>query len=354
MCNNGNLLKERFARTFTSSKRCKIRAILYNFYKELFNNIGLRGNFTMDTRQLRYVQEIAKCKSITKAADKLYISQSGLNQQLLRIEKELGVTLFDRDTHSLNITEAGEVIVEYAEQAIQREKHLLTVLDDIKDSSRGEIKINLAMEQGANMFCSIYPEFQNKFPNIVLKLEDHTVSEQYELLLKNNLDIGMAMITQRDIHQLEYIHLTNERFLLGVPATHKLATLYHPTIDGDYPIIDLSLCKNEKFALMFNGSTFRQVVDPCFEDAGFEPNIIFDSRTNHISALMVQNGICLTFLPETQAKLYNDIRWFKIESNPSWECCILYNKENPPKKAGRFFIDLAVKYYESDKFSLSV
>ena len=57
----------------------------------------------MDTRQLNYILTIAECGSISKAANKLFISQSGLNQQLQRIEKELGISLFERDTHHLAI-----------------------------------------------------------------------------------------------------------------------------------------------------------------------------------------------------------------------------------------------------------
>lgn len=52
----------------------------------------------MDTRQLNYILTIAECGSISRAANKLFISQSGLNQQLQRIEKELGISLFKRDT----------------------------------------------------------------------------------------------------------------------------------------------------------------------------------------------------------------------------------------------------------------
>mgnify|MGYP000181704259 CR=1 FL=1 len=68
---------------------------------------------------------------------------------------------------------------------------------------------------------------------------------------------------------------------------------------------------------MFAGSTFRQVIDPCFEQAGFTPKIMFEARTNHVIALMVSRGICLTILPESQAKLYPHLCWFRLEDNPT-------------------------------------
>ena len=76
----------------------------------------------MDTRQLKYILAIAECGSISKAADKLFISQSGLNQQLIRIDKEMGIPLFERDTHHLATTEAGAIFLRYAQETLNREK----------------------------------------------------------------------------------------------------------------------------------------------------------------------------------------------------------------------------------------
>lgn len=302
----------------------------------------------MDIKKLQYIITISECKSISKAAEKLYISQSGLNQQLNKIEKELGTVLFERTTHSLKITEAGRIMVRYAEESINHEKRVRMMLKDLTDGLSGEIRVNLAMEQGAQLLCRIYPEFHRKYPGIVLRLMDSKVQEQYDLLLKDQLDIGMVMICERTQPEIEYIHLTYERLLLGVPINHPFAAQYSLTEEGDYPSIDLALCREEEFSLMFSGSTFRQAVAPAFVEAGFEPKILFEARGNHILALMVQSGLCLTILPESQARLYQNICWFKIHSNPYWESCMIYHKENPPRKAGRYFIELAVESYKKD------
>ena len=106
----------------------------------------------MDIRQLRYIVEIAEKGSVSKASDALYISQSELNQQLVRIEKELGAQIFERTTHSLKVTEAGEAVLEYAREAIKKEEQMRAFVSDIVDGTVGEISINLAMEQGIEMF----------------------------------------------------------------------------------------------------------------------------------------------------------------------------------------------------------
>lgn len=295
----------------------------------------------MDIRQLKYLVEIAEKGSVSKASESLYISQSGLNQQLVRIEKELGAQVFERTTHSLTITEAGEAVLAYAREAIKKEEQMRAVVSDIIDGTTGEISINLAMEQGIEMFCAVFPEFHKAYPNISLKLEDHIVRDQYDLLMKGKLDIGMVMVSSHPEKELKYIHLADERFLLGIPKDHVLAQNYVLDESGDYPLMDLKLCMNEPFSLMFAGSTMREVIDPCFERAGYEPHILFESRTNHIVALMVENGICLTILPESQARRYSSIKWFRLQDNPSWESCLIYHRDNPPRKAGSYFIQLA-------------
>ena len=197
------------------------------------------------------------------------------------------------------------------------------------------------MEQGIELFCAVFPEFHEVFPKITLKLEDHIVKDQYDFLEKGKLDIGMVMVSDHPMKQLEYVHLADERFLLGIPKSHRLAADYHPDENGDYPLMELSRCKDEPFSLMFSGSTMREVIDPVFERAGFTPQILFESRTNHIVALMVENGICLTILPESQIQRYHSIRWFRLADNPSWESCLIYHHDNPPRKAGRYLIELA-------------
>ncbi len=302
----------------------------------------------MDTRQLKYILEIDRHKNISKAAEQLFISQSGLNQQLNRIEKELGIRLFERDTHHLEITEAGEIFVRYAREAINRENRMYTMLQDSLEGSIGEIHINLAMELGIDMLAGIFEPFHQKYPLVELKIEDHTVAEQYRLLEEQKLDVGMVMVTRHDHAELEYVHLTTERFLLAVNRHHRLASFYQETEDGDFPVMDLVLCKDEPFALMFASSTYRQVVDPLFENAGYKPNIMFEARSNHVSAHMALKGICLTMLPESQIKLYPDLLYFRMEDEPTWEACLIYRKEQALSKAARYYIQLAVEQMQKE------
>ncbi len=76
----------------------------------------------MDLKQIEYILKIAEENNITHAAEKLFITQPALNQQLLKLEKELGTPLFHRSRSNWRLTEAGEIYVRNAKQIIQIKK----------------------------------------------------------------------------------------------------------------------------------------------------------------------------------------------------------------------------------------
>ena len=110
----------------------------------------------MDFRQLEYIVSIAENKSISKAAESLFISQSGLNQQLIKLEKELGLQLFDRNKHFLRPTKAGEIYVKNAIEILKIKRNTYTELGDLKKEATGEISLGLTHEHGIDLFTSIF------------------------------------------------------------------------------------------------------------------------------------------------------------------------------------------------------
>ena len=76
----------------------------------------------MDTRQMEYIIQISEERSITKAAEKLFITQSALNQQLQKLEKELGLPLFVRTRSDWHLTPAGEIYINTARQILNLKK----------------------------------------------------------------------------------------------------------------------------------------------------------------------------------------------------------------------------------------
>jgi len=307
----------------------------------------------MDLRQLEYIIAIAEHESISKAAEALYISQSGLNQQLIKLEKELNIQLFYRTTHHLELTQAGRIYVKNAKEIMTIKKNTYTQIEDLVDSTTGTIELGLTAEHGINMFVEVFPEFNKRYPGISLNLTEAIVRTQHEMLQAGHLDLGLVLVTESDKLHLEYVHLFNERLVLGVNRQHPLAQKYGAPPGAPYPTIDLALFDKERFSLIFVNSTMRNVIRPCFEKAGYEPQIQFETSMNHALSKMVSHGLCCTIIPQSHAANHDKVAWFFLTADPVWEVAMVYNKNNPPSKAGRYFIKLAQEYGRLMEYRLS-
>ena len=97
----------------------------------------------MDLRQIEYIVKIADEGSITKAAAQCYISQSGLNQQLLKLEKELGVPLFHRSKYELRPTQAGQIYLTYGRRILEEKREAYARIHDLAKNNTGSFRIGL-------------------------------------------------------------------------------------------------------------------------------------------------------------------------------------------------------------------
>ena len=93
----------------------------------------------MNSKKLKYIITIAELKSISKAANELFISQPSLSSILSNLEKELGVTLFNRSTSPLSLTYAGEKYIKIAKEILSLESNLKKELFDISNMKKGKL-----------------------------------------------------------------------------------------------------------------------------------------------------------------------------------------------------------------------
>ncbi len=300
----------------------------------------------MDLKQLEYIVAIADYGNISRAAEALYISQSGLNQQLIKLEKQLGIQLFYRNKHYLRMTQAGEVYVKNAREILHIRKNTYAELDDLKGTIVGEIALGLTHEHGIDLFTSIFDDFNNHYPGVTFNLLEKIVADQNTLLISGNLDFGIVMLGKKDRIDLEYIELFTEPLVLGIPLNHPLAG--RAAKQGEpLSTIDLNLFRDDKFSLIFSSSTMRKVIDPAFKLAGFKPKILMETAMNHAITQLVSRGFCCTILPQSRAysSLYSkNCAWFQLSPQLSWDVCIAYRQDMRFNAAHRYFIYLAKRY----------
>ena len=123
----------------------------------------------MDTRQIEYILQIAEENNITHAAAKLFITQSALNQQLIKLENELGTPLFHRSRTNWHLTEAGKVYVENAKEMMRIKRETYQKIHDLSDGRHGILALGFTAGRGINMFTQAYAVFHQRFPNITVR-----------------------------------------------------------------------------------------------------------------------------------------------------------------------------------------
>ena len=298
----------------------------------------------MELKQLEYIVKIAEEGSITKAAEKLFISQSGLNQQLLKLESDLGQQLFHRGKNDFRLTEAGEIYVDYARRILSLKQEAYNKLNDLANNQTGRLRLGLTPERGIKMLMNVYPAFYRQYPNITIEPQEINIHQQLSMIAKGYLDLAFVTLSEEDKTNDEYMYIYYENILLAVPRSNPLAANGAPPGEP-FATADLSKFRSEKFVLMFKDSTLRRVIDPLFKEAGFAPQILFETSSNVTLRNMVKNQLACSLISHNYAKDQEDIAYFYLPSRPFWELCATYKKGHYLTKAASSFLELAIQHY---------
>jgi len=300
----------------------------------------------MDLRQLEYIVMIGEEGNISKAANKLFITQSALNQQLIKLEKQLDILLFQRTKSKCVPTDAGRAYIASAKEILRIKANTYNKMYDLADISKGSLNIGFTPSRGSRMFASVYPEFHPCHAGIKITPYETSVKRQHEMLINDELDVGFMTLRESDyISGIEYELLQKEELFLAVPSRHPVCKSSVQSGTA-LPYLDLSRVKEEPFVLMYKTSTIRRLVDLCFSQAGFVPDVLFDTSNTETMLTMIENEICCGFIPAYYVNLKNErIRYFHLKDNLTWNMVASTKRSHYKSKAAKDFISMAKDYW---------
>lgn len=300
----------------------------------------------METKLIEYILMIAKHKSISRAADELYITQSALNQQLLKLEKELGAPLFVRTRNNWELTDVGRLYIENSKTILQIKKQTYNQIQDMAQRWKGRVTIGITPERGIQMFTAIYPAIHAKYPSTTFQPLEADVDTMAKMLGAGELDISFQTIYEHRYKNLIYEEILHEPFYLCIPKTHPLA---YPEVrqPEDYPEISLTCFQTDLFTLVKKSSTMRVVIDRLFEAAGFEPNLLFESTSMRTMQRLTANGQCCSIIPRCYAIPSEHVSYFLLGAQASWELAAVYAQNHYLNSATKDFIRMASQYWNT-------
>lgn len=302
----------------------------------------------MDLKQIEYIVKIAETGSITRAAEQLFITQSALNQQLLKLEQQLGIKLFVRHKHDMTPTSAGRVYLEYGENMIREKREAYNIIHDMAQSSLGDLRLTFSRERGIDMLVSTYPQFHRKFPGITLRPHEMFVVDQLNCLSRGDTDLGVVTVTEKQkVPDLEFELVRKEPLLLAIPRQNPRAV--NPARPGtpleELPYMEVDQCKDSPFVLMFPKSTMRQLIDRILKKADYHPYVLFESASIRALLTMVKNNIACTIVAGGYYRYQDKIAFYRIPGDPYWEMCITYKKGAYLNKAMLCYKNLIHDYF---------
>lgn len=291
----------------------------------------------MELRQLQYVIQIAAEKNFSRAAEKLHIAQPSLSQQLSKLEKEIGVMLFQRNTNSVELTHAGTIFVEKAQKVLDLINQIHIEMDDISQMRKGKLVVGSLPITGSHILPLVLPVFQEKYPEIEIVLIEDSSANLEVLTTKGQADISLLSIPLQE-PSLIYETVINEAIRLAAPPQHSLASAYR---ENNEPI-HIEALKDEPFVILKKGQGFREITLDLCKEAGFSPNIVFESSNIETIQSLVAAGMGIALVPEMVTRTqWSDFApaYLPLAQSPTRTLVIAYRKGRYLSKAAEAFID---------------
>ena len=286
----------------------------------------------MELRQLHYVIQIAAEKNFSRAADKLHIAQPSLSQQLSKLEQELGVLLFRRTTNSVELTQAGQVFVEKSQSILDAVEQLKQEMDDMAQMRRGRLVVGTLPITGSHILPLVLPVFGAQYPQIEVVLVEESTVKLEQLTASGGTDLSLLSLPLID-STLSHEPYMEEQICLAVPPQHPLAVRQEA--------VHIEELKAEPFIKLKRGQGFRQITVELCEQAGFAPQIVFESSNIETVQSLVAGGMGIAFVPQMLTRPKgSDFApvYLKLNSKPTRTLVVASRKGRYLSKAAQAFI----------------
>lgn len=284
----------------------------------------------MDIRQLRYFLTIAEEGQITGAAKRLHMAQPPLSQQLKLLENELGFKLVERGSRSIQLTDAGKILRNRAEQILELTDAAMKELKDFNEGLNGTLSIGTVSSSGATFLPDRIRKFNEKFPGVCFEIWEGNTYRILEILNSGIIEIGIVR-TPFNVNDFNSIPLPSEPMVAAA-----VESLYEDNCEGDVGISFLT----GKPLIIYR--RFEKLITETCQNAGFEPKIICKTDDSRSTLLWAESGIGVAVVPESATKLVGsqNLKYKKINSSAlETHIAAIWVKNRYLSSAAREFLD---------------
>lgn len=238
----------------------------------------------MDIKQLKYFYAIVQEGQITSAAKKLHIAQPPLSYQLKSLENELGVKLMERGSRRIKLTDAGNILLNRAEQILGLTETAIKEIKDFKNGLHGTLTIGTVSSSGSSTLMKKLNIFHKKYPDVNFKILEGNTYKILELLNKGIIEIGIVR-SPFNLHNLNAIYFEAE------PMAAAMTENLNWNKKDNVEIKDLK----DKPLIIYR--RFEKLIMENCEKCDFEPNFFCTNDDSRTAIAWAKAGLGIAIVP---------------------------------------------------------
>ena len=241
----------------------------------------------MDLRQLEIVKAIAETGSFTAAGARLHVSQSAISRQILLLEDEFHERLFVRLGRRVQITAAGEALLQLAHRVFNDIRDTSASITDRQKVLTGTITMVGGMTVCLYVFPPLIKEFKKHHPQVEIKVATGGTMRLQRRVRTGQADLALLTLPVDD-PALTSVPVLREELMLVMPANHPLASK---------DSVGVEALVGQPFIVFEQGSNTRRTLDEFFVREQIKPRIVTESENVEIIKSMVASGLGVAIVP---------------------------------------------------------
>jgi DNA-binding transcriptional LysR family regulator len=292
----------------------------------------------ISSRQLEYFQAVARELHFTRAAESLRVAQPALSQQIRRLERQLGLVLFERNNHRVALAPAGAALLEHAERILA---DLVAVEEEMlgwAGGVRGRIRLGAARGVMVQL-AQVLAVYCRNYPAVEVELREQNTEEMLTGLGAGRLDVATLAVSQGLDRQGLAVHPLGEEPLVLITADMAGG----PSAGRDWVrVADLDQVDLVSYP---PGSAIGGIIRAALAEAGAAPRLRFESREYSTARILASAGLAAAIMPRSVAQAPGPaVRLVRLDPEPVWRPSLAWPSARRPTPAVRTFIDFVVNH----------
>jgi len=254
----------------------------------------------LELRHFRYAIAVADTLHFGKAAERLHISQPPLSQQILQLERELGIQLFERTNRNVRLTKPGEMFIQEARIVVAQAEHATKVAQRANEDEDGQLIVAIAGPADSPFFIDVFRLFAKRHPRVRIALRNMSTMEQVDAIRECRVHAGFV-VPPIDDPALTTETVSHQPIAIALPQDHPLAKRVY------VPLSALATERHIMFARHLGPHFFDAIVNGC-RQAGFALKVVHEVDNLHTACALVTAGLGVCFVPGSIGNVAMQVR----------------------------------------------